>query len=334
MFYDLCILCNYRNVDVPPRWSGVGDDCTPFEYSIVLGTSKPDMRLIIEAQDDPASPVSYWNAGMKLNEWLLRKWNVDLQKVHRISDLFVPTDSSAYVAMGHGIEFTSEGPPHFKIYLNPLAQGTENSQKVVFEALSRLGFSELFETLSNLRGPRDLFSHISMDLSSSSDPRIKVYIRHWDASLDELEARCAVAIDSVPGDWSLFCNKMTGGQASLSARSFYTVYHLKSNRLDRPVRSVLILPVFPYAANDNIAYKRIRSLLEYFGIPHTTYSSCVKALLNGLSKEQQGLHSYISIQHEVGKPRITVYFSPRLYFQRYGWLAMNPKHCWPSPIKT
>src|SRR3981189_268971 len=36
LFQDFSVLCKSQDLRLPPRWSGVGDDCTPFELSVEI----------------------------------------------------------------------------------------------------------------------------------------------------------------------------------------------------------------------------------------------------------------------------------------------------------
>ncbi len=333
-FEALAKFCKDRNLDLPPRWSGVTDDCTPFEFSIAIGGGPPSIRFLLETQDDPASPATYWTAGMRLTKWLARTYGVDLKRFDRVKDLFVPTDPLAYSAIWHGADFRLGGLPLFKVYLFPAAQGRIRADTVVREAISRLGFSHLWPSLLNLRGQKDVFNILSLDLSSESRARVKVYIRHRDAMLGELEARCGLACDNVPGDWSSFCRVIAGGQDPLSLRPIGGVYHLTSEEPDRITRAVLSLPLFPYAENDQVAYIRIRRLLADFDLPDEVYARCVKAFASAPLDSEKGLHTYVSFQREAGRPRITLYFGSRVYYKRYGCLALDPERCWPSPAHT
>jgi hypothetical protein len=49
-----------------------------------------------------------------------------------------------------------------------------------------------------------------------------------------------------------------------------------------------------------------------------------------LSREQ-GIHSYVAVQTADRERAIVVYFNPRLYAARYGFLARSPVHVWTSP---
>jgi DMATS type aromatic prenyltransferase len=329
MFNEVAGLCGDRDVRLPPRWSGVTDDCTPFEFSVALHEGRPNIRLLVEAQDDPACPQSYWKAGMRLNDWLARNHRIDLAGFRQIEDLFVPHDPTAAWAMWHGVDFARAGSPLFKLYLFPHAQGPERADAVLRDALSRLGFADAWSSVAKLRGAKDMFSHLSLDLTAT--PRLKVYIRHHDATLDALEARGATA-GIRPGDWAGFCRAIAQGHDPLSLRPIFAAYHLNGATAERLQHAVLYLPLFPFAANDAIAHERISGFLAACGIASDIYSDCVTAMADGPLERERGLHTYLAFQRRNGLPQVTAYFGSRLYWSRYWGLVSNRRRCWPSPV--
>jgi len=68
-FRDAAGMCGARSLTSAPRWSAISDDCTPFEFSVVLQEGPPAIRVLLEAQDDPAGPATYWQAGRRLTAW-------------------------------------------------------------------------------------------------------------------------------------------------------------------------------------------------------------------------------------------------------------------------
>jgi DMATS type aromatic prenyltransferase len=331
-FDELSAFCPDLDLALPPRWSSVTDDCTPYEFSVVFNRGQPNVRVVVEAQRDPASPQTYWSAAKALNDWLRHSHQIDFAKLELIEDLFVPTDPSAYWAMCHGVDFRRDGPPLFKLYLNPLAQGASRADDIVCEALSRLGLSGTWPSLMAIRAKNGQFTHFSLDLSSAPGARIKVYIRRRNATLDELDACLAIATRVRQRDWSSFCKTFARVEDTLSLRPIFVAYHATVESPDRLQNAVLHMPAFPYAQNDGVAYDRIRRLLVGCGLPTHTYRRCVEALADGPLGSQQGLHSFVSFQRRRQYPQITVYFGARAYYSRYGGIALDPEHCWPSPV--
>lgn len=337
LFRELGELCGARAVEEPPRWSGIGDDCSPYEFSIDVRRDGTEPRLLVEAHDEPASPLSYWNAGMRLNQWLVDHHAAHLDTFRRVQDLFEPRHSELFGVVGHGVGLGRDGRPAFKIYVNPLARDPEGDVDVVVEALTRLGYAEALDTLLALRGPADRFSHFSLDLVAGARARVKVYVKHFGLTFDDV-ARLAGATTGAPAsEWVEFARTVLGhDRAALSERPVYTAYTMTTGRPDVIDGATLQLPILPYLSNDLEAHERIVAVLERHELPVEAYANAVDALRRGPLEHEQGLHSHVSYSRQAGQPRVAVYFGSRLYVERYGWLSLDParswpENCWPLP---
>src|SRR5262245_19316148 len=84
-----------RPADAPPPWaSDVCDDHSPYELSCVFGGNDPELRLLVEAHGDPPSLFTNWEAGRRLSKRLSQRFDVSLDRLNAIEDLFVPGSSS------------------------------------------------------------------------------------------------------------------------------------------------------------------------------------------------------------------------------------------------
>jgi hypothetical protein len=202
----------------------------------------------------------------------------------------------------------------------------------MYEAISRLGFSNMWPALLKLRSRGDSFFGLSLDLSENPGARLKVYVRHRNTSSKELDDRAALVNTINKGEWYSFCRSIIGKENPVFHWPVQSVYHLNSEHPNEFVRAVLDLPILPYIENDFVACNRISSFLKDCGLRHDIYTQCVYALESSPLELEQGIHSYISYYKEKDKPKVTVYFSSRIYFRRYGWLALDPKRHWPSPV--
>jgi hypothetical protein len=325
-----------------PRWSGLSDDCSPYEWSFVVRNGQPDVRLLIEAQADPPSAASYWSAAMSLTEWLRDAMGAETSRLDTIRDLFAPSDPDVYFACWHGLEFPAHGPPRAKIYLNPAAQGIDRSGEVCAEACERLGFGPAWD-LTYPCLDRAPLSHLSLDLTASSSARLKIYLRVRDA--ETAEALYVLGARSQVGDATTMIKTLTGdGQLRWPA---YVVFHFTEPAQDRPVRSVLNIHVPSACGDDMVASERIRALLRQCDLDPGPYACAIEALATvqyvgdspfrppgrGRLAGQRGLHSYVSFQRAADGPRLTVYLGLRAFAARFGWLAVEPVRTWPSPAR-
>lgn len=332
LFDDLVERCGDRDADLPPRWSGVTDDCTPFELSIAIRAGQPDVRVLVEAQVDPPSPASYWRSGLGVNEWFADRLDADLDRFATIADLFVPDEGAEY-AIWHGIELRGDGTMVPKIYLNPLARGVDRATVTMAEAVDRLGLARAWPAVARPIGPESRPTHLSLDLTPEA-ARVKIYVRSWDPSLEDLEEAYGRGRQGGSGDAASFCHGIAG-LSRMTRRPITATFHLSDPRSERPERVALHIPPFPYAWNDEVIRRRVIQVLTAFELPRNDYQRSIEALATGPLDRQRGLHSYLSFQRESdGGPRVTVYFGGRIYRDRYGPLSLAPERTWPSPVAT
>ena len=337
-FRDAAGLCGVRPLTSAPRWSAISDDCTPFEFSVVLRQGPPVIRVLLEAQDDPAGPATYWHAGRRLTAWLASRFDVPLDRLAAIEELFQPEDPLAYWSLWQSVDFGADRLPRVKVYLNPNARGRERAAGLVDEALSRLGCAAGASALNRLPGDPDARPVVlSLDLTPGPEARVSVHLQLRRPSAADLEALSALAPGTRSGDATRFLAAVTGRTDGAWMRSMFATVHLDSGHpgsagRGRPAAVGLHLPAFPYCEHDGIARDRVTRLLEQVGLSPATYERCVQAMARAPLEKEEGLHSFVSFLRAGGHPRVIVSFGSRLYYDRYGWIALDPSRWWPSPV--
>lgn len=337
LFKSLCEVAGVRRLPARPRWSGVTDDCTPIELSVSFDAIGARVRFLIEAQDDPASPASYWASGERLSAYLAQMHDVVLAPMSAIKDLFSPTDPNALVAIWHAMEFRKNGPPLCKVYVNPAARGRDAARTLVAAALDRLGFGRATDRLLGLLRDSDVITHLAVDLVAAEHARVKVYARHFRAGTADFD-RLAEEIGVDTGlDFADVCRVICPGVDILSQRPVMTCYHLTAVDPTAPAGMTLYLPLYPYARTDRVASERIAALLSQAGLGSaaTTYRRIADGLIAGRRGICEGLHTYVAHKRSVGSKRreqVTAYFNPSLYRPRFGRIALEPDRFWPSPV--
>jgi hypothetical protein len=335
LFNSLCDVAGLRRLPVPPRWSGVTDDCTPIEFSTSFDARGTRVRFLIEAQDDPASPASYWAAGERLDAHLAAMHDVVLEPMSAIKDLFSPTDPNALIAIWHSLEFRKDGLPLCKIYLNPGARGRDSTRSLVVAALDRLGFGRAIQGLLRLLHDDDMITHLAIDLVTAEQARVKVYARHFHAVPADFDRRA----EQVGADTGLHftdvCEVICPCADVLSQRPVMTCYHLTAADPAAPTGMTLYLPLYPYALTDRVASERIAALLSQTGFGSSVYKRIADGLIARRSGSCDGLHTYVAYRRSAGRShgdQVTAYFSPSLFQSQFGRLALDPDHFWPSPV--
>lgn len=327
LFETLCGVAGLRRLPVPPRWSGVTDDCTPIEFSTSFDPGQTKIRFLIEAQEDPASPASYWTAGARLSAYLQTIPGITLEPLKAIEDLFAPTDPNALIAIWHSMEFGVDGPPLCKVYLSPAAHGRDVALAVLAAALRRLGFGAAVGGLVETLRAGDLVTHLSLDLVPGPEARVKIYVRHFGATPADL-VDCAKAEEGL--DFADVCSLICPGAEVLSQRPVMTCYHFTAANRVSPNGITLYIPLYPYALTDRVATERIASLLAEAGFGAAVYRRIVANLISQ-RRDDSGLHTYVSYQRNARGGQVTTYFNPSLFQAEFGRLALDPERFWPSP---
>jgi Tryptophan dimethylallyltransferase len=317
--------CGDRDAAAPPRWSCLGDDCSPFEISLATSRAGYEVRFLIEAQSDPATPAGYWDAGGRLTRRLGEQLGLDLDRFDAVADLFGPATPDAFWSMWHGVDLRDT--PVVKVYLNP-SLGRRSPPTVVREVLTRLGFASAWPAVEAATG-QAMPSHISLDLDGEGS-RVKVYLRHEHGAVGSLTNVPRAISETAAGDFATVCAVMIDDASALVARPAFTTLYFAEPGADTPARVALHLPVQTYVPDDSVAARRIRSLLESFGLDSDGYARA-HAALSAPSLLTRGLNSYVGFQRGESGPRVTTYFGARLYAERHGWPARTPRRAWSSP---
>jgi DMATS type aromatic prenyltransferase len=296
--------------------SDVSDDCAPFEFSLALDADRVELRILIEAQGQAASLASNWQAGLELNQYLAKNYQVSLDRFNQIADLYLPTNAAAKFSMWHAVCFSADRAPSFKVYLNPQAHSRGRSAATIEESLVRLGFTHAWPTLAETaaqRGPdQDEFVYFSLDLAADDQARVKVYLRHHDATPTELEAALSAARNYVTGDAIEFCQAMAPEQTIFAAKPAISAFSWVTGDQATPSTGTLHLPISNYATNDQQVGDRLDLYFIQHGLPVTVYQSAIQSLATRSLAAGVGMHSYTSLRREQQQRHVTLYLNPEV----------------------
>lgn len=292
-----------------PRWrSDITDDHSPFEFSVAMDGSGPELRILVEAQAQRPGLVANWEAGRALSHALADEFGMSLDRLDAIEHLFVPTDPGAKFSIWHAVSLRADSAPEFKIYLNPQVHGPESSGDIVARALNLLGFTDA--VVSRSERSHDEVQYISLDMSNRADARIKLYAVHHDATLGDIEAALRPASCYVSGEAAKFCRCMAGQDGPYTKLPVQTCLAYTANQ-EAPLMGTVHFPVRSYASNDAIARDRI---LEYLDTSTAQlYYNALESFADRPLTEGAGMQTYASLRQQNGGTRVTVYLSPELY---------------------
>jgi len=318
-------------LSAPPPWSGLGADASGCDMSLVLDGARKEVRVTVEAQAHPPSPGAYWDAAMRLSEALEARYGADLSRLRALADVFRPLDPNAAGVLWHGAVFQEGKSPWFKVYFHLMALGRQTARATACAALERLGLKECWDAVeSRLHGTDELL-FLSFDLVSADVGRVKVYIRHAEATAAMLACAAQVPGSDNSADIRAFVEEVAGSANPVICRGALTSLQLRRGS-KVPVHAATHVRLYPHCAlSDAVLTARLQRVLQRLGIPAAPYEKAIAALGAG-GHEEEGMHGWASVQWAQQRPSVTVYLSPRLYFAQHGPIALDPVRMWPSPV--
>ncbi|MEZ4220968.1 MAG: tryptophan dimethylallyltransferase family protein [Polyangiaceae bacterium] len=304
-------------VQRPPDYlSHVVDDGTPFEFSIAL-SERAEVRFLVEPLGNPPSLVSNATATETVLERLAREFGVDLTRYLAIRDLFWSERPAGPFTLWLAAALGAEGPPSFKLYLNPAVHGSIEAPQVIEAALHRLGFDAAWPAIGNVlawRGPEaDELKYFSLDLSPGPEARVKVYARHHHATRDVVASAAGACSSGDPESISLFLRTLAPDVDLYEGRGPFTCYAFTAGSGSAPDSVTTHFPINGYAQSDQEAQERILLVHDAFGLPNAPYIRALSAIAERPLDSGVGTHSYVSLRTKRGRTRLTLYLPSEAY---------------------
>jgi hypothetical protein len=292
------------------KWvSEISDDNTPVEFSVALTDGRADVRVLFEAQADEPTLPAYRAAGLALHGRLEKEFGATLDRFRRLEDLFAPEGMQGPFALWSAVVFSRGRRPSFKTYFNPQARGVEQAPALVQEALGRLGMHDAWPSLARSvlrRGRLDELKYFALDLVPGPEARVKVYVRHHDATPDDLERACQAAKSYVPGEAVAFAQAMRGGEKPMAVRAPFTCSAFTSSD-GPPTSTTVYVPVCAYAKDDAAVRTRVTDYLDRNGIGSKLYASIIDGFANRPLESGVGMQAWVALRRIGGKASITAY---------------------------
>jgi DMATS type aromatic prenyltransferase len=314
------MLKGWGEVELPlqaPYASAIGDDHSPFEFSLALAPRDVELRLLVEAQGSPPDSVSNRDAALAFNR-RLAALGVDFERFERIADLFLPPEPAAPFTLWHAVGLRAGRAAEFKVYLNPQVRGRGEAWHVVSEALGRLGLSGVMPTLrkaASRAADVDVLAYFSLDLSGAPSSRVKVYFQHLHATAAEIERVFALAPTHQAGDVLGFCRTVAGSTGPFSLKPVCSCFSFVQGN-DRPSAATFHFPVAHYVDRDAETLSRVQSFLRAAGIADGAYTRALTSFAPRALSAGSGVQSYASFRRDPDGLRFTAYLSPELFRSR------------------
>lgn len=306
-----------RDVDEAPSWpSDVCDDHSPFEFSISWSRSTTDLRILVETIGDPPTLRTLQEAGAAASEALANELGVSMDRLRSVEDLFTTEDPSGLFSRWHGVDFRPGRSPEVKVYLNPRIHQPVNAAAVMEAAFERLGMADAWGRVAQFaaRGDRDELKYFSLDLGRHDAPRVKVYVRHHEATCQDLEAALESCRGYAAGDVTTMCRALLGGEGPFVSRPLFSCLSWVDSA-EAPLATTY-LPIAGYVSDDREAFHRVRDFMLGAGLPAASYDRALRAFANRPLEDGVGMQSYVSFKREGDSPRMTVYLGPEVYQAR------------------
>jgi DMATS type aromatic prenyltransferase len=301
--------------DQPAFPSQIGDDHSPYEYSLAFQRTSVDVRLLCEAQDSQASVQSSLTRAEHINQRLAECYPVDFSRYESVADLFLRPQAEPSFLLWHGVSLALGQAPEFKVYFNPQVAGRAAAKALVAEALGRLHISpavaRFVEAFSDRCAGADC-TYFSLDLLRGARARVKIYFAHPHARASELDRAFATVPSHRSGDVTHFCKSVMGTEGPFLQKPLTSCLSFVEGSI-APTGLTLHAPVAHYLSDDAVAFANISSYMSEQGLPVERYRAAIEAFASRPLVSGAGIHSYASIRRERSGMRVTTYLSPELY---------------------
>ncbi len=295
----------------PPWPSDIGDDHSPYEFSIALAPNEaPSVRFLVEAQGAEPTLASTRDSALDLTRRLTAH-GADLTRFEQVRDLFLPPVPAARFALWHAARLT--GQPEVKAYFNPQIAGKERSFEIVETAMRTLGLGSAWPAVlgaTQRQTADDEIRYFALDLVGGEAARAKVYFYQRGVTAEHLERMAAIQPGYERGQMTEFCRAMTGSTGPYTEFPLCTYLSFVSG-IPAPTEVAVQIPIRYYAANDAVARDRIVGWMRARGLAPATYERALSALAPRELTAGAGLNTYASLR--MGTDRLTVYLATELF---------------------
>jgi DMATS type aromatic prenyltransferase len=299
-----------------PAWpSDIGDDHSPFEYSVAFGT-QPDLRFLVEGQGSDVR-----RACLRLHEQFGEQ-GADLRRTSRLADLLLPetpetpeTQAPPLFFLWHTVSL-SPGPLRVKCYLNPSVRGRTQAMPVMRTAFERLGLPtawRTFEAAQQQLRSDDVFL-FCLDLEDTDVARVKVYSQPVGATAEDLDRIAQRWSRARAEEVAEFCRAITGSSGPYrGAPRLPSIYFSFTRDEATPSDLTVQIPIRYYVPNDAVARDRVCDYLRSRGLDTSPYQRALEAVTFRSLAEGRGLNAWVSLRTGTAPPLVTVYFAAELY---------------------
>lgn len=336
VFHTLTQSWNGMTLDAASGYrSDIADDGAPFEFCVAISKHAAEVQFYVEPR--PATSTADYDPE-QLSALLAdfsAEYGLPLDRLRAVERLFIPDTNPLSFVLWIGGSFVAGRAPQFKVYLNPCLRGVERAKETTAEAMAMLGFERAWRHIETAC-PADSARHpaiLCLDLASSTRARVKVYIRHPEATVGDLDRAVLLAQDRVVGDAQRFYQALARNAGPFVAKPPITELAFVDPTSLVPASCTLEFPLNSYVSSDGEACTRVKECLRAFGLPTLTYERAARALAFEPLSKITGMHAHVTLRRLAdGEPRIGTYFASGAFgFAQPSIGPLAPVAAHPSP---
>ncbi|MGJ7874795.1 tryptophan dimethylallyltransferase family protein [Streptomyces rochei] len=296
--------------------SDVSPDGSPVEFAAELDGPHPALQFAVEPMT-PGQPTRDPAAARKVMSTLVERYGAASERWSALADVLLPDDAAcAHVSM-YGAEAHRDGPLRFKVWFYLGAAGPLRAPDLLDTALERIGMSTR-QALFRSRGPRTGTGRgepflISLDLIDEATARVKVYLRHFAGSPDDI----VPALTRHPGfrsdEIERALSRLTGARPDFTTQPAVTCMSLADAGDPHPPQTTLYVPLWTYAPDDAVVRDRLCHILAAQPRAVQRYERLLTDVAHRPLDAGTGIHNYVSWRPGKYGMRRKIYLSPQLH---------------------
>jgi hypothetical protein len=155
--------------------------------------------------------------------------------------------------------------------------------------------------------------YLCLDLSTDPLARVKVYRRHYQATVAQIGALAGLAGDYLPGDAERFYGAVASHPGPFLAKPPTTSLTFREGDGERPCSVTMEFPFSSYVGDDRAASERIERCFTAYGLDPSRYRKAIEAIATRPLDQGNGIHAHLTHRRVDGAPRLTVYFATEAY---------------------
>jgi DMATS type aromatic prenyltransferase len=289
--------------------SNVSDDTTPVEFSVAFDANG---ECSVRVLGETVGTYPEW----QFLDSVADRLGLATDRFEAVRDLFLPGEQQGEFGLWYSLIFPPGGPPRLKVYLNPQVSGPEKAAGLVAEGMRRLGIEHAYETVQAsalTRGTLDRFSFFALDLDDTPQSRVKLYITHEAAGIEDAERAASLVAGIDPMRIREFCAVLGGGNGRFQEKPLISSYSFTGGDGIRPSSYGLYLPIRSYVPDDEVARARVLAVMAQYDIDSGVLDESIAAVSARPLRAGVGLIPHVSLRLGASGSGITVYLSSEAY---------------------